>query len=276
MPQDQTDLYSPAGFDHDSDPRFFAYYEKESLSEATIARFRSIKEKLLALAARQGLATEGLAVVDIGCGAGTQSFLWAEGGHRVHGLDVNAPLVELARKRASAAGLAIQFDVGTATALPYEDGSMSVCLMPELLEHVPDWESCVREAVRVLRVGGLLYLSTTSRLCPVQQEFNLPLYSWYPRFMKRKFEHLAVTTRPELANYAKYPAVHWFSYYQLAAYLSARGVQCFDRFDMIDTARLPKLPRAAVAAARAAASLRFLGQVMTEGTTVYGIKRAAL
>jgi len=275
MPRGRSDSRSSATVEHGSDPRFYAYYEKESVSEATVARFRTIKDKLLALGARHGIRVESLDVLDIGCGAGTQSRLWADAGHRVRGLDVNAPLIELARQRATEAGLGIEFDTGTATGLPYPDRSMDVCLLPELLEHVADWESCLNEAVRVLRVDGLLFLSTTNFLCPAQQEFNLPLYSWYPRFIKRRCEHLAVTTKPALANYAKYPAVHWFSYYGLAAYLEARGVRCFDRFDMIDTTRLSTVPRAAIAAARAAAPLRFFGHVMTEGTSVFGIKRPA-
>jgi 2-polyprenyl-3-methyl-5-hydroxy-6-metoxy-1,4-benzoquinol methylase len=273
MSQGPTEPRVSASFDHESDPRFYGYYEKESLSEATLVRFRTIKNKLLALAAREGIAVEGLQVLDIGCGAGTQSRLWAEEGHRVNGLDVNAPLIELARDRAAQAQLQIEFRMGSATALPYPDRCMDVCLMPELLEHVADWETCVNEAVRVLRPQGLLFLSTTNVLCPRQQEFNLPLYSWYPRFAKRRIERLAVTTRPQLANHAKYPAVHWFSYYQLAGYLSVRGIRCFDRFDMIDVAGLSTLPRFAIAAARAAAPLRFFGHVLTEGTTVFGVKR---
>lgn len=274
MPQDRTETDSSASFDHESDPRFYAHYERDSLSPETFARFRTTKDKLLALANRHGIATEHLDVLDIGCGAGTQCRLWAEAGHRVHGLDVNAPLIDLARRRAAQAGFAIVFEVGTATELPYAENSMDVCLMPELLEHVADWRRCVDEAVRVLRPRGLLFLSTTNYLCPMQQEFTLPLYSWYPGFIKHKFERLAVTTRPELANYAKYPAVHWFSYYQLAAYLAARGMQCFDRFDLIDTSRLSPVSRFAVAAARAAAPLRFIGHTLTEGTMVFGIKRA--
>ena len=273
MAQERTDAQSRTGLDTESDPRFYAYYERESLSGATLARFRSIKDKLFALASRQGIATQMLDIADIGCGAGTQSRLWAEDGHRVHGLDVNASLIELARQRANEAGLAIAFDVGSATALPYEDGSMDVCLLPELLEHVPDWEGCLNEAVRVLRPRGLLFLSTTNFLCPIQQEFNLPLYSWYPGFVKRRFERLAVTSRPALANHAKYPAVHWFSPYQLTAYLSARGVECFDRFDMIEASRLSTLPRCVVRAVRAARLLRFFGHVLTEGTTIFGVKR---
>ena len=193
-----------------------------------------MRDKALSLLAARGRVGERLEVADIGCGAGTQALLWAELGHSVHGLDVNAPLVDVARKRAAEAGLAARFDVGTATSLPYARASMDVCLLPELLEHVPDWQACVNEAARVLKPGGVLFLSTTNALCPVQDEFNLPLYSWYPDFVKHRYERLAVTTRPEIANYAKYPAVHWFTFYELRNFLRPKGFECLDRFDMID------------------------------------------
>ena len=76
----------------------------------------------------------------------------------------------------------------------------------------------------MLRPGGVLYLRTTNRLCPIQAEFSLPLYAWHPRSMKRYCERLAVTTRPGIANYARYPAVHWFSYFQLKEYLTQLGL----------------------------------------------------
>ena len=165
---------NPTSLDHSSDPQFLAYYEEASLSEATVQRFRNIRNKSLALLAAQGRDITRLRVADIGCGAGTQSLLWAELGHAVFGLDVNAPLVEVAQRRAAERGLLIDFRVGTATALPLEDSSVDVCLLPELLEHVPDWEACLREAARSLDVGGLLYVSTTNVLCPVQNQFDLP------------------------------------------------------------------------------------------------------
>ena len=83
--------------------------------------------------------------------------------------------------------------------------------------------NCVREAARVLKRGGVLYLSTTNVLCPVQEEFELPLYSGTRRPFKRRYQRLALTTRPELVNHARYPAVHWFSYYGLRDHLRGSG-----------------------------------------------------
>jgi 2-polyprenyl-3-methyl-5-hydroxy-6-metoxy-1,4-benzoquinol methylase len=261
--------------DNSSDSRFKTYYEEKSTSATARQHFERIRLKAMAMLAREGRSTQALRVVDIGCNAGTQALMWAKAGHRVTGLDVNGPLLEVARERARSAGLDLQFDLGTATKLPYADGSMDVCLMLELLEHVQDWEACVNEAVRVLAPGGLLYLSTTNALCPLQQEFDLPMYSWYPGPLKRYFEKLAVTTKPELANYARYPAVHWFTYYGLKRYLVQRQLRCFDRFDrleLVNTQQPSARQRMMVACLKHVPPLRFIGHVLTPGTSVMALK----
>jgi ubiquinone/menaquinone biosynthesis C-methylase UbiE len=260
-----------SGWDHSSHQDFFNYYAEASESKAAEQRFRSIQTKLLRLAVEGGMPNP-LDVADIGCGAGTQARMWAQLGHRVCGLDVNEPLIELARQRAQAQGLEVSFEVGTATSLPWADASMDVCLMPELLEHVRDWEACLKEAARVLRVSGLLYVSTTNVLCPVQHEFNLPLYSWYPAAVKGYCERLALRTRPEIANYAKYPAVHWFSFYGLQSYLGSFGFRCLDRFDLIDRAGKPLLRRLLVSMLRGSRFVRFLGHMATPATFLVALR----
>jgi len=260
-----------SSWDHTTHQDFYDYYAAESQSEATLQRFREIQAVVLQVVAQTGLSPQ-LDVADIGCGAGTQSRLWAERGHRVFGVDVNEPLIRLAEKRAAEQGLAIKFEVGTATVLPWADRIMDVCLVPELLEHVADWQSCVNEAARVLRPGGLLYISTTNVLCPKQQEFNLPLYSWYPGLLKRYCERLAVTTRPAIANYAKYPAVNWFSFYGLRDYLAPLGFNCLDRFDLIDAAGKSAFARVVIRLLREASLLRFLGHMVTPSTYLVAVK----
>ena len=263
---------SSAGFDTSSHEDFFKYYEQQSLSPKTMERFRSICETLLRQVVRADRSTP-LDVLDIGCGAGAQSTIWLERGHRYRGVDINRPLIELAQQRALQMRSAARFDVGSATALPFADASADVCLLPELLEHVADWQGCVNEAVRVLRPGGLLYISTTSCLCPKQEEFNLPFYSWYPAPLKRHFERRAVTDWPAVANFAKYPAVNWFSFYGLRTYLAPRGFDCLDRFDLIDTPSKGSPVRAVIGVLRALPPLRWLGHVATSYTVIVGRKR---
>lgn len=264
---------SSANYDTTSDPSFVAYYEKESDSPAAWERFSRLRDTALLLLADAGRGSGPFDVIDIGCGAGTQAIVWSELGHRVRAIDLNADLVEVGKRRASERGLEIRFDVGTATSLPYADAVADAVFLPELLEHVADWESCLTEAVRVSRPGALLYLSTTNWLCPRQQEFTLPGYSWYPGLVKRWCERKSVTSHPQWVNFARYPAVNWFSYYGLAAWLRRRGFEAMDRFDVLSRRRLEGTSQVTIRAIRALAPLRLLAHVATPGTVVWAFRR---
>ncbi len=262
------------GWDHSTREEFYRYYAQSSESETTYERFKLTQAAVLRVLHRDSEAI--LDVADIGCGAGTQCFVWAGLGHRVNGLDVNAPLIDLARRRAQEYKLPVSFTVGSATDLPWPDDSMDVCLVPELLEHVAPWKECLREFARVLRPGGALFLSTTNKLCPKQQEFKLPAYSWYPGVVKRHVERLSVTTHPRLANYATYPAVNWFSFYQLRNELTRLGLCSFDRFDTVDASRKGAAARTVLGAIRRFPPMRFLAHVLTPYTWVIATKNGAV
>jgi 2-polyprenyl-6-hydroxyphenyl methylase/3-demethylubiquinone-9 3-methyltransferase len=260
-------------WDTSSSDEFFEYYAERSASPRDIARFTGARDYVLRVMQQHGIDISALEVADIGCGAGTQSFLWSDLGHHVHGIDVNEPLIQLARRRAEEKGYEVDMRVGSATELPWESESMDVCLLPELLEHVPDWWQCLDEASRIVRPGGFLYLTTTNKLCPVQQEFGLPAYSWYPGPLKRHYEKLAVTSRPELVQHATYPAVNWFTPYQLKREVRRRGFRnVYDRFDFVDTAGKSAAVQAVAAAIKHLPPLRFLGHMGTSYSAVIAQK----
>jgi 2-polyprenyl-6-hydroxyphenyl methylase/3-demethylubiquinone-9 3-methyltransferase len=108
----------------------------------------------------------------------------------------------------------------------------------------------------------------------VQQEFSLPGYSWYPSSLKKHCERLAVTTHGHWVQHTSFPAVHWFSFYQLRDYLDERGVTARDRFDVMQTNG--SFGRSAVVRAiRSSNVLRFAAHVLTPYTVVVGYRRAA-
>lgn len=260
-------------WDTSSDQRFYKYFEEQSLSEATFQRMQNVRN--IVLAARDAaLPKEDLKVVDIGCGAGAACIIWANLGHRVFGLDINESLIELARTRAREAELNIEYNVGSATEAPWPDESMDICLVPELMEHVVDWEACLDEFARILKPNGILFLSTTNRLCPVQREFRLPLYSWYPNVAKQYLVKLARTTHPKIANYATYPAVNWFTFYGLRRFLDQRGFDCLDRFDQAILLKTGTSARIILYLIRNIPLLRLLGHVMSPSTRIVAKKRA--
>lgn len=69
----------------------------------------------------------------------------------------------------------VKFICGDATRLPFEDASFDAVTMFDLLEHVPDDQSAIDEAFRVLKPGGFLLLSTPN------ENWKFPYYG----FMRR-------------------------------------------------------------------------------------------
>lgn len=273
--QAETSRDGDAPVDVSNHPEFLSYYEEQSKRPHVAEQCRRLKDVLLRFyALHAGTAIpSSLNVIDVGCGAGTQSIVWAEAGHKVHGVDVSERLIGVAKERMEQAKVAVEFSVGVATSLPLPDAVMDVCLLPELLEHVPDWRKTLEECARVLKPGGMLYLSTTNALCPLQNEFLLPLYSWYPGFVKRICEEKARTTHRAWVNYATYPAINWFSHPGLGKVLGGMGFQCHDRFDIMDLSKKPKwlawLMRNVVLKQRL---FRHLAYLFTVATVIVAIK----
>jgi ubiquinone/menaquinone biosynthesis C-methylase UbiE len=253
-----------------TDP-FVDYYTKQSEAPATTEHFLRLRQMLLKV---HGPAPAGkkIRVADIGCGAGTFSRIFAGAGCAVRAVDVNPKLIEVAQTRARAGGVDVDYSVGSAAALPWSGAEFDIVALPELLEHVHDWQSVLSEAARVLSPGGILFVSTTNRLCPVQQEFDLPLYSWYPGWLKKRCLVLSTTTKREWVSHALYPAEHWFDPYWLGAEFRKLGMNPLDRFDLLAMYSEGGLKQWAGKLARAVPPLRFIGHVLSPGTTIVGRK----
>jgi SAM-dependent methyltransferase len=74
-------------------------------------------------AVRERWLRPGTRVLDVGCGAGTNSIFLARARFRVCGVDLAPMAVAAAKKRAARAGLVIDFRVGDVLRLPFPSGS---------------------------------------------------------------------------------------------------------------------------------------------------------
>jgi len=110
-----------------------------------------------AVAARL-LAGRSGAVLDIGCGPGTFTRSLTALFAAVSGIDINPKSIAKAQAGAAEAGRTVDFRVASGDALPYADGSFDTAIFSNSLHHMPDIAAALREARRVLRPGGLLYV----------------------------------------------------------------------------------------------------------------------
>ncbi len=101
----------------------------------------------------------GMRLLDIGCGPGTISVGLAEAidPGELHGIDIEESQVTMARQAAEGGGHRnARFHTGSATSLPFDDNSFDAAHFHAVLMHVPDTRAVLREAMRVLKPGGLI------------------------------------------------------------------------------------------------------------------------
>ena len=101
----------------------------------------------------------GLRVLDFGCGPGTISvgLARAVAPGELHGVDMEASQIELARSVAMAGGQDnVTFHVADVTDMPFEDGYFDVAHCHNVLMHIPDTAAVLAEVKRVLKPGGII------------------------------------------------------------------------------------------------------------------------
>lgn len=134
-------------------------------SEYHYAVFEYLRSaKVIQALERAGVALRGRALDD-GCGGGGTALSLAEETAFAVGIDLEARFraagTTLARERAIANAAFAQAD---ATRLPFRDGSFDLVFSHSVIEHVASAEAYLAECQRVLRPGGVLYLSTAPHL----------------------------------------------------------------------------------------------------------------
>ena len=222
----------------------------------------------------------GVKLLDIGCGPGLFTAFWLERGVDSAGIDIDLSLVKVARERLEKKGGKARVVVGRVENLPYQSGIFDICFANAILEHVQDWQATLREVTRVLKEDGLLVFSTTNKLHPFQHEVNhFPFYPWIPERIKKIIIAKIMKHRPDLVNYTEYPAIHWFTYEKLKAFLHPLGYQVFTRLDLVEKSDLrgwkatakPGLP-----IIKNVQLLRYLYYFYSLDVSVYAIMRSGM
>jgi MPBQ/MSBQ methyltransferase len=105
----------------------------------------------------------GARVLDVGCGTGQQTGLFAAASLAVTGVDISAGLVRVANRKLGANVCM----VSDACSLPFRGGTFdAVSCAGSTVNHIPDFPRFFDEIARVLKPGGLVFLESDNKWRP--------------------------------------------------------------------------------------------------------------
>jgi SAM-dependent methyltransferase len=105
------------------------------------------------------IAPGTLALLDAGCAYGYGTRFFAERAVRTVGIDPNAQLIEIARRRYPA----IEFAVSDIERVPFDAAIFDVVVMADVLEHVRNERQTLNEVFRLLKPGGTFIVTVPHR-----------------------------------------------------------------------------------------------------------------
>ena len=131
-------------------------------------------------------------VLNAGCGAGSFTLCLLDAGYGVTSVDASEPFVERVRRLVGGRG---PVELADLHALEFEPGAFDAVVCGEVLEHLDDDRTAIREFARVLKPGGVLVASVPA---------NPWRYDWVDHWAghRRRYTAEGLTARLGEAGFA--------------------------------------------------------------------------
>ena len=145
-------------------------------------------EAVLRTIAEFWTAPPGACVLDIGSGVGSFVVACRRRGFRAFGIEPDRigqggriSSIQIARRR-----LEHQvFAVGVGESLPFADHSFDLVTLNQVMEHVSEQAAVLREALRVLKDGGAIYIASPNYLRFYEPHYKIKWFPLLPKFLGR-------------------------------------------------------------------------------------------
>jgi SAM-dependent methyltransferase len=149
-------------------------------------------------------------LLEIGCGAGryTRAFLYYRPDLNVSGCDISH--VALGEARAADSTGRIDYRIGDALDLPYEDDSFDIVVLFDVFEHVTDVGKAADEVARVLRPGGVFHCfvpcegNRRTLFSVFRHSTRVPIHRW----KREQIGHIQVLTTHQIKGILERRGLH--------------------------------------------------------------------
>lgn len=147
----------------------FYYSLSDDLPPNMAARYQAATiaapERAQHIAKDLGLKRESDVLVDIGCGTGGLLVSVQGRCRAVYGVDIALRWLVVCKRRLEEYDATATLICADVEALPFPSGSFTQAVAADLVEHVYDVNNSVQEIARILKPGGLLWMSAVNRYC---------------------------------------------------------------------------------------------------------------
>lgn len=132
-----------------------SWYARIRVKDDEVAEVQQLVESLL---------PTGGDILEVAPGPGYMAIELARSGrYRMTGLDISRSFVDMARAKAKEAGVAVNFELGNASAMPFGDSLFDLTICRAAFKNFTDPVGAIREMHRVLKPGGKAFISDLRR-----------------------------------------------------------------------------------------------------------------
>ncbi len=129
------------------------------------ARIRTLKK----------LGIKAKNVLEVGCGIGPMTKYLSSNFQQVNAIDISNDAIDFCKMKFKNTN--VKFEVAAAENLPFKDSSFDIIFAYDVYEHVVDHNICFKEAKRVLKRGGVLFMAV-----PNPQSLGARIKGKYPEY----------------------------------------------------------------------------------------------